>query len=246
MPVDKSEKLIELKQTETSPVDDLIGYDPDLESINQFIFLHFPGFDLHELLTQLEDVAVERSFTWTKRTVKLSDDGRLTIHHESYFSPESLSLKRVLMQPAGDKRVVHEEMIIPAHLQKKGLSRKFMLPYYEQYQKSGVDRISVYAAMKRGGYAWAKYGFAATNYNDVFRVLDEGYSKGILHDEIQELRSDANSFYIAHGYSTPFPIYLWAEATYGELLLTDSDWQGELNFNDSDQVDVFRTYLYQA
>lgn len=100
--------------------------------------------------------------------------------------------------------------------------------------------------MEKGGYAWAKYGFVAVNYEEVFAVLDEGMSKGVPYDTIHKLRAGLVRFYSRHGYHTPFPMQTWADTRYGELLLSGSDWEGILDLNDADQIDTFETYLYKG
>lgn len=221
-------------------------YSPNLEAVISFLQGHFAGFNIYELLRELDNIASRRGFVWSTIQVTLSEEQELQIHHEVAFPLRPLSLIRRLPCPEGERRVVHEEMVIPPGFQKQGLSGDFMKAYYEQYKHSKVDVISVYASMEKGGYAWAKYGFAAVNYEEVFAVLDEGLSKGIPHDEIQKLRNGLGYFYSINDYSTPFPMQTWAETRYGETLLSGSDWEGILNLNDDEQVDTFETYLYKA
>ncbi|MGI4737218.1 MAG: hypothetical protein ACRYG7_18785 [Janthinobacterium lividum] len=222
-----------------------VKFTPDEQTIAEFISTYYSGFDLFELLGDFKQVAINRNFTWSKEEVSLTEDG-LRIHHELHLSPRPLSVIRMLEVADSKRRVAHEEMIIPKGFQDQGLSRDFMLPYYQQYKNSNVDKVTVFASLEAGGYAWAKYGFVAVNHKEVFDVLSGGYKRGVPPLLIKELRRGAVAFYDENGYSTHFPIHLWAETpTYGKMLLVGSEWHGELNLRDAGQMKVFREYLYK-
>ena len=211
--------------------------------IAHFIGTCFAGFDLLRLLTELEKVAINRQFEWTTIRVRLMDSGNLRIEHiyDNLRDEEPLSLIRTLLVQA-PRRASHEEMILPDYLQRQGLSRELILPYYRQYQYADVESILIQAGLSGGGYAWAKYGFAATVPAEVYRILDTAPSRGIAPDLVEELRAELGAFYQRS--TEPFPLEPWAQLPFGEQLLAGTLWRGELNLRNPRQVEIFEAYLY--
>lgn len=213
------------------------------EAIAQFFTDYFPGFNLFELLTDLHTVVQGRGFEWTAVRIRLMESGNLRIEHEydNLEDEEPLSLIRTLHVDM-PRRASHEQMVLPPYLQRRGLSRELIQAYYRQYQQAHVELILIQAGLSGGGYAWAKYGFAATRREDVFRILDLAADRGIDSEAIQELRNDAQTYYRQN--STPFPIESWARLPFGEQLLVGTMWQGQLDLHNHEQVQIFEAYLY--
>ena len=212
--------------------------------ITRFFTTCFQGFDLFELLADLHTVAKKREIEWTVVRVRLMDSGNLRIEHEydNLVDEYPLSLIRTLHIDL-PRRASHEQMVLPKHLQRQGFSRDLMSAYYRQYRQSGVEVILVQAGLSGGGYAWAKYGFTATQRSEVLRILDAAVDKGIDPEAIQELRTDVQTYYSR--FTAPFPIETWARLPFGEKLLAGTVWQGQLDLRDPEQVQIFEAYLYK-
>lgn len=198
---------------------------------------------MFELLADLQEIARNRGFEWTVVRVRLMDSGNLRIEHEydNLIDEEPLTLIRTLHIDL-PRRASHEQMILPDYFQRQGLSRELMAAYYRQYRQANVELVLVQAGLRGGGYAWAKYGFAAKQPSEVLRILDEASDRGIAAEAIQELREDARQYYAQN--TTPFPLESWARLPFGEKLLAGTVWQGELDLRNPAQVQVFEAYLY--
>jgi hypothetical protein len=140
--------------------------------------------------------------------------------------------------------VSHEEMVLPESMQKQGLSRKLIRPYYEQYKAAKVDYIDVHAALNGGGYAWAKYGFDAIDPTEVLAILTRARERNIDKESLDILAEDAAAFYAMHPLGTPFRISEWSRTPFAKELLLGTYWHGVLNLHDSEQVTTFEEYLY--
>lgn len=108
-----------------------IIYSPTAEAVERFLQESFAGFNISKLLADLDTIARERNFVWSTIQVVLSEEQELKIHHEVAFPLRPLSVIRRLPKPSGERRVVHEEMVIPHTFQKQGLSGDFMRAYYQ-------------------------------------------------------------------------------------------------------------------
>ncbi|AWM32092.1 hypothetical protein [Hymenobacter nivis] len=204
--------------------------------IASFLANQFSGFDLFELLTTLEAVALGRNFEWTAIKIEVMPSGNLRIEHQ-YDNPddeEPLILIRTLHHKS-PRRASHEEMSLPLRLQRQGLSRRLIGACYKQYKQAKVDLMTVQAGMTGGGYAWARYGFAAVQLTEVQRILDTAAERGIDDTgAIQELREDLANF--REQAVGPFPIESWARLPFGEKLLAGTQWEGVLNLRNPAQI----------
>ena len=214
--------------------------------IAHFLSSQFSGFDLFELLIDLEGVASKRQFEWTTIGIELMPSGNLRIEHQydHLDDAEPLILIRSLHCDS-PRRVSHEEMKLPARLQRQGLSRELIQPYYRQYRRANVALILVQAGRTGGGYAWAKYGFAALHQVEVIHILDTASERGIDDEAVMELREDLEAFYnYKQTTAAPFPLENWARLPFGEKLLAGTYWKGVLDLHNPAQVQIFEAYLY--
>lgn len=132
-----------------------VCFASDEQEINTFLTEQHPGFDLGQVLADLDFTVNKQGFAWHRVQIELTAVGNLHILHQYdtlNFDEEPLSLRRVLRQPSADgRRVSHEEMVLPDSMQRQGLSRKLIRPYYEQYKAAKVDCVDVYATLSGGG-----------------------------------------------------------------------------------------------
>ena len=227
-----------------------VYFASDEALITRFLTEEFPGFDLFRVLHELEAVASKWGFEWGTRQVSVGGLGGLLIHHQyddlEAGTQESLILKRTLkkLSPDAERRVSHEELFLPAAFQNRGLSRELILPYYAQYQAARVDRIDARAGAAGGGYALAKYGFAALNQHEVLAILTQGLVRGIDPAAINDLREQVEEFYRANAAPGLFPIWEWARTPFSKLLLRETNWLAALDMHNPAQRATFEAYLY--
>jgi hypothetical protein len=224
-----------------------VYFASDEQKINDFINLYYPGFDLGQVLYELDAVATKWNFSWDRIQLEFTTMGNLHVHHHYdtlNHDEEPLSLRRILRKPTeSGRRVSHEEMIIPESLQRKGLSRSLIRPYYTQYKVSGVDCIDANAGDKGGGYALARYGFDATRQKDVISILQRATTLDIEQESIDILIDEAKLFYESHPPNTPFRIWEWSQTPFGETLLAGTYWNAVLDLHNSEQTSIFEEYL---
>ncbi|GAB3639143.1 hypothetical protein GCM10027422_47340 [Hymenobacter arcticus] len=227
-----------------------VFFASDEEGISAFLENQYSGFDLEQILSELEAVATKWLFErgeWTRIQIGTTRAGSLHIEHyyDAGTDEEPLSLRRILKNPSPTgRRASHEEMILPPSLQRKGLSRDLIRPYYKQYKAAGVDYIDAIAGDKGGGYALARYGFDAVKKWEVFNILEQGGERGIDLRFIAILTDEAEQFYASHPDNTPFRIWEWSQTPFGEKLLVGTQWDAVLDLHDAEQVSVFEEYLY--
>jgi hypothetical protein len=218
--------------------------------VSEFLNSFYPDFDLDQVVQELEDVAKKWGFEWGRKHIEILPSGNLFIHYQyddllSDKLDDSLTLKRILKKPdVHGRRVAHQEMFLPEGLQNQGLSRDLVHPFFVQYKKSKVDFIDAIAGDKGGGYALAKYGFAAVDKKEVFAIVEGAASRGVPQAVIDFLLEDANEFYNTHPLDSPFPMWEWAKSPHAKRLLRGTSWRAVLNLQDILQEGIFKTYLY--
>jgi hypothetical protein len=224
-----------------------VYFASDEQKIKDFLTNQYPNFNLEQVLSELEQAAAARQFEWDRVQIQVTTRGNLHIQH--HFDPgnhdeEPLSLRRILMVPSDNgRRASHEEMILPESMQRKGLSRYLIRPYYNQYKVSGVDFIDAYAGANGGGYALARYGFDAVNQEDIIKILIRAQTLGIDSEALNILAEDVKRFYESNPHSAPFRIHEWSQTPFGEKLLAGTYWKAVLDLHNSDQLDIFEEYL---
>lgn len=140
--------------------------------------------------------------------------------------------------------VEHSLFFVGKNLQGKGLGKKVIGTYLEQYKKMGIKSIHVGANLDVGGYAWGQYGFKLSQWS---------------HDDILELLKDA-----AHNpYAGPAPkkaLKYFEEWTarngrkgfpMGDITgmpgmkkyFINSNWEGYLDLDDAKALARFESYL---
>ncbi len=214
----------------------------------KYISTHYSGFNLAELLFDLERVAERWGFDWSRILINLTLAQNLRIEHlhDQESKEESLTMTRALLDPMKQARrcLYHRELFIPAKWQGQGLAGKLLGPYYRQCQRAQVHCLKVQASASAGGYAWARYGFAATQLADVRGILEGAEARGVPASAVAMLRTDLQTFYALHPLDTPFSMRPWAELPFARQLLAGTTWHGELDLSNPRQIFFFESYLW--
>lgn len=229
-----------------------VFFSSDKQAIASFLTTYYPGFDLPDVLRGLDRVADVWGFEWGQKSIGLGALGGLMIHHQydnmdTGNDEDSLLVRRILKKPTTNKkRISHEEMYLPPSMQQKGLSRHLILPYYQQYQNARIDFIDAQAGATGGGYALARYGFAAANKKEASSVLDEERLSrlGVADDAIALLHEDLEGFYSSNPIDTPFLMWEWAQTSFAKELLMGTHWKAVLDLQNKAQKNIFESYLY--
>jgi hypothetical protein len=108
----------------------------------------------------------------------------------------------------GEIEVEHSLFGIERKLQDKGYGKKVIKMFYERYKKANINKITTFANMEVGGYAWAKYGF--TCLKEELEMIMDGKSSVTKNKAPAEVKELVNKFYENNPNSTRFPMYLIA------------------------------------
>jgi hypothetical protein len=146
------------------------------------------------------------------------------------------------------------------------VGKKILAANVKMYQEIGIETVEVHANVDVGGYAWARYGYVPStrswredlqpylnrrlselSTNVIVEVegeeqdnepqfFDEVDHANISVDEREELQELIDS-------RDSKAIWAIADHKHGKALLLDSDWEGELDFNDDETMERFNAYI---
>lgn len=163
-------------------------------------------------------------------------DIRRISRHGFTFSVEGngVDLRREFKLRKGELTVYHSRFELPKKLQGKGISKEIFRELYTEYERMGVNRITVHANLDIGGYTWSRYGFCAIDMKEALTAVS--YDK----EAIQIIRD----YYKKNNLSEdkPFPMNLISDKL-GKDALLNSSWEGILDLQDIERMSKFKSYL---
>lgn len=147
-----------------------------------------------------------------------------------------------------EQSVYHDYLVVKDEFQGQGLTRKLFRDSLPLYEKLGIERIDVYAALDRGAYAWARYGFVPKQKDwkhlssDIRSRLDsiKGSIDKYAYDSIRNwtLSSDPKKIWNIVDLK-----YAYDGDKIGKHLLHELDWAGSLNLTDPTVVKRLKGYV---
>lgn len=152
---------------------------------------------------------------------------------------EAFNIVRSLERGKEGVKAHHYMFTIPQEMQGKGISKEITKLLYSEYKKAGVTRIELDANKVVGGYCWARYGFYAPDKEAVKYILI-GKEK---HPHLEDAKGIIEGFYKGKKDSTPFPMHLISNTSWGKEFLIKTSWSGVLDFSNPEQVEIFEKYL---
>lgn len=134
-------------------------------------------------------LGLEYEMSGTRKTLTDEKTGRqttradkATIDRRFYQRPVKGRDGKVAFDAEGNpktyKRVQHELLAIPPSLQSGGIAKKVTEQSMKQYDRMGLDAMTLHAAKEIGGYAWATYGYGWDQEEMVARQLSLNVSDG--------------------------------------------------------------------
>jgi hypothetical protein len=213
----------------------------------KFLAQHFPNLDIAKLATEIWGRFAIISTPPSKFIITFSQDPDPTIQisyndaNEDDFT-NGLMFSRTFTNTAGEISVEHDYFVLPETHRNKGIATIITKSLFQQYLNMGIKRIRTFAALGSGGYTWAIMGFYATSKPELEVILAK--AKDILNGtQFAFVKQLFDDFYDAHAIDTPFPIYRWAEIPAMKPVLMGSTWHGEVNFENKNQMHIFRSYV---
>lgn len=207
-----------------------------------------PNFDLASLLE-----VVERHFTPTtslpiKRKIIYREPGKSfqVLYYNLYKEEDdAVVFDRTFYKEKDELFVDHSFCLVPQSHQGKGLIKPVFKASLQQYVNMGVRKIIVHAGLGGGGYTWARHGFVAVNREEVQEILKEARKKLSIID-LRPVEGIFKKYYFDHPAGTDFPIVLWAGLPYMKDVLRGSDWWGELDLHNPEQIRNFSNYVFRT
>lgn len=144
------------------------------------------------------------------------------------------------------KEVYHNWFrIYDEKLQGQGLAKKIINASMPIYEKLGVEKISVHAALKNGGYTWAKMGFHATNRieaQDAVNQITNYESRIAAQRALHNFYFNADGS-IRHSSTTPFPMAKLANNPKVGKALVGTNWLGSIDLTNPNKARYFKNYI---
>ncbi len=210
---------------------------------------HMQGFDLEEIFSDLDKIGEDYGIEWLVKRVQGSKTGEIVgTRHVGVHKGGEVTIDRRFSVVNGKTEVYHALFVVPPSLQGGGLSKSVLGAFYKQYKNAGIQKVKVTANISVGGYAWAKYGFSATDPNEILGQIGQRRTRvtrrqfKYVTDMIKD-HAEANP-------GVPFPMYKIANlgrangTEYGKKLLMGTFWSGELDLASRKFKRIFEDYLY--
>jgi hypothetical protein len=201
---------------------------------------YLSGLDVGQLDSEMNAIAEKNGITWKFKSIEETAFRKgMDIVYRGFDAENSpVRLVRSFYVRDGKRYVEHELFTLPKALQGNGMSKDVLSTFYKQYEKAGINNISIHANIDVGGYAWGKYGFSA----------EKKSAEGILNSmKGKPFFKDAQTIFNRHfkedPYTKVFPMDKWANTKFGKDMLLESDWNGGLNLADKEQKTIFESYL---
>ncbi len=154
-----------------------------------------------------------------------------------YIQSKDIQITREFSENTGVMEHAYFEITDP-NARGKGVSKAIHRALMPIYEKLGVKRLDVYAALDNGGYTWAQYGFRITRFS-VPHLID--YQ---MHEKYQpQARALVKDYFEAHPDAKFFPMRIMSSQPWGKEALTGTSWYGYLDFTDSEQKKDFTDYI---
>jgi hypothetical protein len=194
----------------------------------------------------LEDVPGDLRVTW----IQYRQNVMMLMVESDDDDENGIAMQRTFIrQTDGSLTVRHDEFVVPKAQQGKDLAKAVLADSMHTYREMGVSKISTYANMNVGGYAWAKFGFTAQKPGDaavywkhqMYDLLDDGHltqpEVTALREVIDTYKDDPKLPWHVAGVTT-------AEGKpIGKTLLVTANWDAELRLNDAEAMARFDHYV---
>ena len=211
----------------------------------------YPNFNLLHLLQLVEQILIPTTSLAVNRKIYYNTTtNELIIGFRNHFTTEAQAVvfQRTFCKESAGTIVSHNFFVLPSTHQRQGLAKPIFQESLQQYVNIDALKIIVHAGLSGGGYTWAKHGFTITNRRDADEILTLA-RKQLFPAQVQSVERIYN-----HYYNNPdpdsnhraFPVILWANIPFIKPVLMGSDWQGELNLKNQDQLTNFTNYVFKS
>ena len=196
------------------------------------------GFDLRYFDNSIESICDTNGIRLRNKSLTIFENGNVELIYTGRSKDnDTFVLSRSFVIKDNKRIVLHNNFVLPESLQGKGISKDVMRESFKQYENIGIDAVQIYANLKVGGYAWAKYGFSAIKEDVEFILNNALQDKHISQLEYESLKN------LISKYDAIFPMNLIARMNKGKEILLGSWWNGYFNMKDKKQLVYLKDYI---
>lgn len=220
-------------------------FAPDDDKFFALMGEKLKGFDLANLVQQIDLASKKFSINWDNRLVEVYENDvqnrLMKLSFTGNYKNKRVVLDRSIFIENNKLFATHDSFILPEEAQGKGFSKAIIKEFIKQYQATGVEKIVLYANKEVGGYVWAKYGFVATDKPQIITIINRAFRDDKITEKEKEVilkivESDFEEFgYLRMQYIAKLPV--------GKKILEGQNWDGELNLNNPSQFKSLMDYL---
>jgi hypothetical protein len=208
---------------------------------------YFPGFQLGEYLKSIDDLLSPLTeVKIEKELVYFEGDAPMLLLQ--YFSEDEaddetgLGLSRAFIHYPDELVVDHDFFRIPLVARQQGIGKQMLNISLQQYLRLGVDKIRLRAGLANGSYVWAKAFFSATKPLEVKTILNLAEKK-LTPAQFKFVKRVYDNYYDNHPDGKTFPMVKWSDLPGMDVILSESEWHGELDLNNSAILTKFKYYV---
>lgn len=196
------------------------------------------GFDLRYFDNSIESICDTNGIRLRNKSLTIFENGNVELIYTGRSKDnDTFVLSRSFVIKDNKRIVLHNNFVLPESLQGNGISKDVMRESFKQYENIGIDAVQIYANLKVGGYAWAKYGFSAIKEDVEFILNNALQDKHISQLEYESLKN------LISKYDAIFPMNLIARMNKGKEILLGSWWNGYFNMKDKKQLVYLKDYI---
>lgn len=227
-----------------------IGYiinSADTTSLELFMQKRFPDFNLLRLLQVIETHFTGTTTKPISRVIGFDNkQNNLRLEYYNQFSHEDDALVFIREFSITNKaiEVKHEYCIIPKDSRDQRLIKPVFQESLQQYINMNAKKIKVHAGLSGGGYTWARHGFVALEKNEVDIILNNAQVE-LMNDEFLIVKKIYDTYYTKNPNGKSFPMELWAGLDFMKPVLLGSDWHGEIDLKNKEQLRNFKDYVFR-
>jgi hypothetical protein len=206
-----------------------------------------PNFNLPSLLDVVEKHFAPTTSLPIKRRIIYRDPSQslqVLFHNLTNEIDEVVVFDRTFYKQKGELFVDHNHCIVPKNYQGIGLIKPVFQASLQQYVNMDIRKIIVRAALGSGGYVWARYGFVAVNRNEVEKILKDAHNK-LSVNNFKLAEKIFKKYYLDYPTGTNFPMILWTRLPAMKDILCGSEWYGELDLHNPEQIRNFSNYVFR-
>lgn len=215
--------------------------------ITEFLTTNFPGFQLKEFLTSIDNLLspltekrVSRELAYFEKAPQMlmirfySED-----HNDETYG---IALARTFVRKDNEIIAEHDFFKLPIKFRNHGIGKNMLNLSLKQYLHFGVDKITLDAALNDGGLVWAKAFFTAPIKTEVKKILDDA-EKRIQPAQFKFVKRINDNYYEQEPDGKAFPMVKWSKLDGMEVILRGSEWKGEIDLKNSELLAKFIHYV---